>query len=79
MTRWKRFSAIFITATRGSHSAISTPDELHLFASRLANRHITWQELSKPWKAVLRRRRKQQEAESLRIELVAADAPEGDT
>ncbi len=69
VTRWKRF----LRELRNGHSSQPyrdfTAKELHLFASRLASRRISWQELDEGWKAVLRRRRKQREAEALRVEL----------
>jgi hypothetical protein len=74
VTRWKRFLRGLDNGHSWKPFRDFDPDEFHLFASRLANRHLTWQELSKPWKAVLRRRRKQRDAESLRIGLEADDA-----
>lgn len=76
--RWKRF----LRDVHNGHSCQPfrdfTPSELYRYAASLANRHITWQELSKPWKAVLRRRRKQQEAESLRIAMEGDDGSNSD-
>jgi hypothetical protein len=78
VARWKRF----LRDLRNGHSWKPfrgfASDELHLFASRLASRRITWQGSDKGWKRLLRRRRKQQEAESLRIELEADDPSESD-
>ncbi len=77
-TRWARF----VGALRNGHSwqpfrAINA-EELHLFVSHLASRRITWRGSDRWWKGVLRRLRKQQEAESLRIELEGEDASDPD-
>ena len=76
--RWETF----LVALRNGHSwqpfRDFSAEDFHLFVSRLASRRVTWRGSDRWWKGVLRRRRKQQEAESLRTELEGDDGPDSD-